>query len=104
MPKTVNVNLESPIETHQGPVSVLTFREPLYEDIMDVGHPYTVHESETGQNILIYDHKAIRHYVEACVQAPVNALHLAQLGMRDTFAARKAVINFFLPGAAAAAD
>lgn len=104
MPKTVSVPLEGSITTHQGPVSTLTLREPMYDDIMGVGHPYTVHEAEGGQSVVIYDHAAIRHYAEACVQAPVTALHLSQLGMRDTFALRRAVLSFFLPSAAAGAD
>lgn len=104
MAKTVTVPLEGTITTPQGTVSALTLREPMYDDIMGVGHPYTVHEAEGGQSVVIYDHAAIRHYAEACVQAPVSALHLSQLGMRDTFALRRAVLGFFLPSAAAGAD
>lgn len=102
MSKTVTVELEAPIEGHEGQIRQIVLREPKYKDIMGHGQPYTLHNGPGGEPIVIYDQDAITHYVEACCVKP-DALLLTQLGLRDTFKVRGAILDFFLPRAAAGA-
>lgn len=97
MSKTVTVTLDSPIEGHEGAIRQVKFREPRYRDIMGHGQPYSVHTGPNGDPIVIYDQDVITHYVEACCIEPKEASLLQQLGMKDTFAVRRAVLDFFLP-------
>ncbi len=101
MTKTVTITLEKPIEGHEGSIRQVVLREPRYGDIMGHGQPYSVHNGPDGEPLVLYDQDAITHYVEACCVTPPEATLLRQLGMRDTFAVRRAVLGFFLPGAEA---
>lgn len=103
MSKPTIVTLVEPIEGHEGSIRQVEFREPRYRDIVGFGAPYSVHSVAGGEEVTIINEAELAHYIEACLVKPAEPDLLKQLGLRDTFAVRRAVLGFFLQPAAAGA-
>ena len=98
------VPLRRPIKDHGGLVHAVVLREPTWDEVMTHGHPYSVHVSPEGAQIVVENHAAILAYAEACVVEPSSALCLSALGLHDTFAVRQAILDFFRTAEPGVAD
>ncbi|GJE27947.1 hypothetical protein [Methylobacterium organophilum] len=101
MAKTVTVDLERPIEGHEGAIHKVVLREPKWRDIMPIGQPFTMHFPKGASPVLVEDHEALARYAELLVVEPKESSLLDQLGVADTFKIRNQIIGFFLEPAAA---
>lgn len=90
----VTVPLNEPIEGHEGKVTSITVRPATYATIMRLGEPYTTVRTKDGAIYALEDPATINAYLEAMVDEKAVAL-LPQLGMADTLALKKAVLDFF---------
>jgi hypothetical protein len=91
---SITIDLEKPIVTHDGSVSSVTLREPQFAEIMKFGEPF----SRGYGTDVVYSAEntdAIKGYIEALVQQPVDGLLLRQLGTLDSLKLKDAVVGFF---------
>jgi len=90
------IQLEKPIVTHEGPVANVTLREPQFAEIMKFGEPFSRGYATDGTVVYSAENTdAIKGYIEALVQQPVDGLLLRQCGIVDSLRLKDAVIDFF---------
>lgn len=93
MSSTKTLTLAEPIQGIGGAmISEIKFREPRYEDVLDIGEPETLIGLGEGKAFFQEDAKALRAYIERLSDLDVN--FLPRLGLKDTLAA-KHIIKFF---------
>ncbi len=88
------VILSEPIKGIGGAmITEIKFREPRYEDVLDIGEPETLIGLGEGKAFFQEDAKAIRSYLERLSDIDVN--FLPRLGLKDTLACKQTVKFFF---------
>lgn len=95
------VKLTTPLHGHQV-VTELEFREPTFDDFMELGEPYIWIPQDNGVFLRSTIFETVKRYAERLfVQAgkPGNALLLGEIGnLEDAQKVRRAVEDFFLKG------
>jgi len=94
------VILSAPLVGH-AVVKHLEFREPRWDDIMDLGDPYvwTDKPGSPGYVVPTPIPEVCKAYAERLIangDKPGDPLLLPRLGIRDSFAVRDAIMDFFL--------
>jgi hypothetical protein len=94
------VTLDSPIVGHEV-VRQLEFREPRWDDIMEIGEAYIWTPRGDGSDFSVVTpvFSNIKLYAERLIakgDRPGDPLVLAQLGVGDTRKVRDAIVDFFL--------
>jgi hypothetical protein len=100
VPKSKTVPLTDPLIGHTGPIQELTFREPTFADLMDIGDPVDVVRTSEGHFVRTVNWPAVREYCERCAPEAV-ALLLPKLNLKDSIAASEAMLSFFTEARAA---
>ncbi len=94
--KTITVQLDEQITTHQGIVTSVTLRQPTYEDFLEFGEVYSYVRTPGGTIIPSENTEAIRAYIERLVVLPVTPLLLSNASLKTARAIKGAVVGFFL--------
>jgi hypothetical protein len=90
---TVTVNLSKPINAHGEERRELELREPSGEDLMEIGYPYIVVQSDTGGQGVELRPKVVARYVSKLAQIPMSSVK--QIGLADLQKLQGIVMGFF---------
>lgn len=105
MSKNVTITLERPIIGHGPDITRVVYRPPRMREIMQAGHPYTIHRTPDRVPFLVDDNEAIAFYAEACLHEPADyALIEGQATVSDVLKIREAIKDFFLLAGAATGE
>ncbi len=83
------------------PFSALVFRQPRWQDFVDLGHveewqPLEISTDGTAsRSMLIRHHDVVAQYAERCLKEPNTAADLLVLDLADTIAVHDAIRGFF---------
>ncbi|WP_375455715.1 hypothetical protein [uncultured Methylobacterium sp.] len=94
------VVLDKPLVGH-GVIRQLEFREPKWDEIMDIGDPYvwTPAPGDDRHVVATPIPEAVKRYADRLIadgDKPGDPMLLPRLGIRDTFNVRDAIMAFFL--------
>lgn len=89
------VPLSKSYTLHAGVQDTVTFREPVFTDVMDLGDPVASGVMPGGVVVRDVNYEAVRGYAERLVQKPWDPTLLGQLAVRDTQAVVRAILDFF---------
>lgn len=97
------IDLDQPIQAHDGLVKQITLREPRYRDVMQFGEPVARGYSTDGTIVYTAENiDIIRAYAARLIKNPedkgepkVDEQLLGQLGIFDTLRIKDAVLDFF---------
>lgn len=90
---SITVPLSKPINAHGESVIELELREPGGEDLMDIGYPYIVVQSDTGGQGVELRPKVVARYVSKLAQIPMSSVK--QIGLADLQKLQGVVMGFF---------
>ena len=93
------VTLSKPITAHGEETQELELREPTAKDVMELGYPYLVVQSDDGQGVELRP-KVVARYVVRLAKIPMSSVE--QLAISDLSALQAIVMGFFGQDAAAA--
>ena len=89
----VIVPLVKEITAHGEKVSELTLREPDGEDLMEIGYPYIVVQSDVGGQGVELRPKVVARYVSKLAKIPMSSVK--QIGLADLQKLQGVVMGFF---------
>lgn len=95
MSKTIKIELLDPIETPQGIVTSISFREPKARDFAELGEPFQFVRLPNGTHYVVEHDNAIRGYIERCVMAPVDPVTLGGASLADAMRIKDEFLFFF---------
>jgi len=98
------VTLSQSYMTHEGSSDKVSFREPVFNDVMEFGEPIAKGLMADGVYIHNVNYEAVRSYAERLVQSPWNAALLGQLNVKDSFRVVDAIRSFFEQPAPSASE
>jgi len=90
-----SVKLSKSYILHAGPADTVSFREPVFNDIMALGEPIASGVMPGGVVVRDVNYEAIQGYVERLVEKPWDPTLLGQLNVRDTQKIVRAILDFF---------
>lgn len=97
----LTIHLSKPITAHGEEVSQITLREPVPEDIMQIGTPTLLIPSSDGESVGIEIRaKLIGQYISRLGGIPLSSVKALALG--DFMQCQGAVMGFFGSGGGAA--
>ena len=100
MAKTIDIDLDEPINGHKGPISIVKVSEPRAGDILDLGDPFVLARGADGALISVENDEKIRAYIERLTQDAdgqrLDPILLRQASASDLLRIRDAVIDFFI--------
>lgn len=94
------VTLSKPITAHGEEVTQLDMREPTAEDVMEIGFPYLVVQSDDGQGVELRP-KVAGRYISRLAKVPMSSVK--QLTVGDLSKFQGLIMGFFGQGDEAAA-
>ncbi len=75
----------------------VVLREPVANDILPMGFPYSWQPTAYGGMLFIENNAAIQYYAERLVVEPYDKIALfSQMGLEDTLVLRAKILGFFL--------
>ncbi|MGF3026711.1 hypothetical protein ACQVP2_28315 [Methylobacterium aquaticum] len=75
----------------------VVLREPVANDILPMGFPYSWQPTADGHLLFIENNAAIQYYAERLVVEPSDQIALfSQMGVEDTQVLRQKIMGFFL--------
>jgi hypothetical protein len=86
------ITLNTPIQSHRGPLAELSFREPTYRDVMSLGEPGMLVQTSDGSKFV---QEAIGIIDEYAQRLLVEDVSLDLLGLADTLQVKELVQGFF---------
>lgn len=90
------INLKKPIVGHEV-IRQIKLREPVANDILPVGFPYSWQPTAEGGFLFIENNEVIKYYCERLIVEPGDQIALfANMGIEDTLELRQRVLGFFL--------
>ncbi|BAO88915.1 phage tail assembly protein [Caballeronia cordobensis] len=95
----MKVSLSKPITAHAEEVLELDLRDPTAKDVMELGYPYLVVQSDDGQGVELRP-KVVARYVVRLAKIPMSSVE--QLAIGDLSALQAHVMSFFGQDAAGA--
>lgn len=95
MPKTKDLPLIDPIRGHETEIKVLTFREPGFIDLVELGEPVAMARSEGGLTYAAERDEVVRAYCERLLVEPKDPGLLAQVGLADGLRLKDLIFGFF---------
>lgn len=96
MPRpTKTILLSEPITGHHEVIREVVVRPPTLPEYGRIGEPYTWIRGADGQAVYVEQDGAISAYIEACIVEPKDKLLVEQIELRDAFAIKEAVLDFF---------
>ena len=101
MAKTVTVSLETPITSHNGPVTQVTIREPNGRDYIELGEPAVFAQTASKTAVLAENDTAIKGYIQRCITEPNADIVMAQVGLTDMMKIKQEILGFFQAARAA---
>ncbi|MFM0495592.1 phage tail assembly protein [Paraburkholderia caledonica] len=93
------VTLSKPITAHGEEVTQLDLREPTAEDVMEIGFPYLVVQSDDGQGVELRP-KVAGRYISRLAKVPMSSVK--QLTVGDLSKFQGLIMGFFGQGDEAA--
>src|SRR6185437_10017998 len=100
----VTIQLTTPIEGHNGPIHSIVMREPTVFECLEIGDPFIVGASPSGNQLVVENYEAIAAYAKRCLVEPNDPGILTnQGGVEMARAIKETIISFFLPAAEGAA-
>lgn len=94
MSEPITVKLAKPITAHGEEVSEITLREPVPEDIMQIGSPQLLIPSADGTGVGIEIRgKIIGQYISKLAAIPLGSVKAMSLG--DFLTCQGVIMNFF---------
>ncbi len=97
------VKLSAPILFHEKRITELTFGEPKWQDVEELGAPDQMMRASGMLSIATLP-AVISKYAERTIQPMENFPLLLMLPLRDTLAVHEAVLDFFKEARAAIVD
>lgn len=89
----VSVPLAKEITAHGEKVKELVLREPEGDDLMEIGYPYIVVQSDTGGQGVELRPKVVARYVSKLAKIPMSSVK--QIGLADLQKLQGVVMGFF---------
>ncbi|CAG9172389.1 phage tail assembly protein [Cupriavidus respiraculi] len=90
---SVTVTLSKAITAHGEERREIELREPSGEDLMEIGYPYIVVQSDTGGQGVELRPKVVARYVSKLAQIPMSSVK--QIGLADLQKLQGIVMGFF---------
>lgn len=96
------ITLTRAITAHGEQLTELTLREPTTEDVMEVGHPFLIHATDSGDAKIEIRSKVIATYVSRLAGVPLSSVKT--MALSDFSTAQAVVMGFFGKGDSAPAQ
>lgn len=91
----IKIDLPDPVETHQGMLTYVEFREPAGRDFFGLGEPFQIVQNGQNGGFLIERDETILAYMERCVRPPFNPIILGGVSLANAMAIREKFLGFF---------
>lgn len=105
MAETVTVTLKKPLRGPNGlEVKAVVVREPMFDDVIELGDPYTIAITATKVPFQVENAEVIRAYLERCIVEPQDPSLLKQVNARTAIEIKDKLLAFFQPDAPASAE
>jgi hypothetical protein len=105
MGETVTISLKKPLKGPNGlEVAAVIIREPMFDDVIDLGDPYTIAMTASNVPFQVENSDVIRAYLERCIVEPKDPALLAQVNGRTAIDIKDKFLAFFQPDAPASAE
>jgi hypothetical protein len=101
MRKKIEIKLATPIKGHNGPISIVTVREPTFSEYLQYGDPIIWVPLPSGGVFPSEVHDVVTAYMRICVEQ--DALLIEQGGLDLARKLKDAILGFFLPASEEAA-
>ncbi len=95
MDDQIIVELSRPIRIPGGSVSRLEFRQPNFNDYMELGEPYVVADTPDGNRFAVEDFPTIKRYIERCLVEPKDPALLRQVRALEAREIKIKFMSFF---------
>ena len=101
--QTSSIKLDRPIISHEGAISEIVLRDPLYPDFMAIGEPWSFVYDAKGVGVPVDSEPAVAEYIRRCLVTPKDELLLQQCTIGDARRLKKWLLGFFTSDVAASA-